>query len=101
MSRKIVISKRAVRNLDHLLEYLENKWSKRVRDNFIKKFDRAVNILKDRPESSINSEIIKGLHRCVVTKQTTIYYKFDNKKLYIVTVFDTRQDLSKLKKETE
>jgi hypothetical protein len=60
-----------------------------------------VYILKDRPESSINSEIIKGLHRCVVAKQTTIYYKFDNKKLYIVTVFDTRQDLSKLKKETE
>jgi len=38
MSRKIVLSNRASGNLEKLLEYLENKWSKRVKDNFIKKF---------------------------------------------------------------
>ncbi|MCK5169773.1 MAG: type II toxin-antitoxin system RelE/ParE family toxin [Bacteroidales bacterium] len=101
MSRKILLSKRASGNLEKLLEYLENKWSKRVKDNFIKKMDKALNILKEKPESSPKSEIIKGLHRNVITKQTTVYYKFDSKKLYIVTIFDTRQDPNKLKKETE
>ncbi|HBF87323.1 MAG TPA: type II toxin-antitoxin system RelE/ParE family toxin [Bacteroidales bacterium] len=101
MSKKIVLSKRAARNLENLLEYLETKWSKRIKDNFIKKLDRTLNIIKDRPESSTKSEIIKGLYRNVITKQTTVYYKFDSEKLYIVTIFDTRQNLSILKKEAE
>lgn len=63
--------------------------------------DKTLEILKDKPESSPKSEVINGLHRNVITKQTTIYYKFDSKKLFVVTIFDTRQNPSKLKKETE
>ena len=98
MSRKIVLSKRASRNLEKLLEYLETKWSKRVKDNFIKKLDKALLILKEKPESSPKSEVIKGLYRRVITKQTTAFYKFDNKNIYLVTIFDTRQDPDKLNK---
>ncbi len=99
MSRKIVLSKRASKNLEKLLEYLQTKWSKRVKDNFIKKLDRSLQILKDKPDSSPKSDIVKGLCRCVVTKQTTVFYKFDSKNLYVVTIFDTRQNPDKLKKE--
>ncbi|NOQ25670.1 MAG: type II toxin-antitoxin system RelE/ParE family toxin [Bacteroidales bacterium] len=101
MNRKIVLSKRASRNLEKLLEYLESKWSKRVKDNFIKKLDKALNILQENPDTSPKSEVIKGLFKNVITRQTTVYYKFDNEKLYIVTVFDTRQNPKKLSKEVE
>ena len=101
MSRKIVLSKRASRNLEKLLEYLETKWSKRVKDNFIKKLDKSLQILKEKPESSPKSEVIKGLYRCVITKQTTAFYKFDNNSIYVVTIFDTRQDPDKLNKEVQ
>ena len=101
MSRKIVLSKRASRNLDKLLEYLETKWSKRVKDNFIKKLDKSLLILQERPESSPKSEVVKGLYKCVITKQTTAFYKFDNKNIYIVTIFDTRQDPDKLNKKVQ
>ncbi len=69
MSRKIVLSKRASKNLEKLLEYLETKWSKRVKDNFIKKLDRSLQILKEKPESSPKSDIVKGLCKCVGNKQ--------------------------------
>ena len=101
MSRKIVLSKRASRNLEKLLEYLETEWSIRIKNNFIKKLDRSLHILKEKPESSPKSDRVIGLHKCVVTKQTTVYYKFDSEKLYIVTIFDTRQDPNKLNKETQ
>ena len=100
MDRKIVLSKSASGKLDKLLEYLEEEWSKSVRDKFIKKLDKALDIIKENPDSSPTSEIIKGLHRCVITKQTTLYYKYDRKRIYVVTIFDTRQDPGKLKKET-
>jgi plasmid stabilization system protein ParE len=99
MSRKIVLSKRASRKLEKLLEYLETEWSKRIKNNFIKKLDRSLHILKEKPESSPKSDRVKDLYKCVVTKQTTVYYKFDNKKLYVVTFFDTRQDPNKLNEE--
>ena len=101
MNRKIVLSKRASRNLEKLLEYLEIKWSKKVKDNFIKKLEKALKILIEKPESSPKSEIIKGLHKCVVTKQTTVFYKFDNKHIFVVTIFDTRQEPKKLNKEVQ
>lgn len=65
------------------------------------KLDRSLHILKEKPESFPKSDIVKGLYKCVVTKQTTVYYKFDSKKLYVVTIFDTRQDPNKLNKETQ
>ncbi len=99
MSRKIVLSKRASRKLEKLLEYLETEWSTRVRNNFIKKLDRSLQIIKEKPESSTKSDRVSGLYKCVVTKQTTVYYKFDSKKLYVVAIFDTRQDPKKLNKE--
>lgn len=99
MSRKIVLSKRESTNLDKLLDYLESRWSVKVKDNFIKKMDRAFDILKDKPESSQKSDTIMGLNRCVITKQTTAFYKFDNRRIYITTIFDTRQDPKKIKKD--
>jgi len=99
MNRKLVLSRRASANLEKLLEYLEKRWSLRVRDNFIKKLDRALNILKDKPGSSQKSETINGLHKCVITKQTIAFYKFDSERIYITTIFDTRQDPKKIKKE--
>jgi plasmid stabilization system protein ParE len=67
--------------------------------NYIVKFDRIVNQMGTFPEIGQKSEIIKGLHRLVITKQSTIYYRFDNKHVKIATIFDTRMDSKKIKKE--
>ena len=99
MERKIILSKRASQKLDKLLLYLEFEWSERVKNNFISKFDRALNILKENPRSSPESRKSPGIHQCIVTKQTIIFYKFDRMKIYITTIFDSRQDPIKLKKE--
>jgi plasmid stabilization system protein ParE len=97
--RDIVLSKRAAQKLEKLLEYLETEWSERVKNNYIVKFDRIVNQMGTFPEIGQKSEIIKGLHRLVITKQSTIYYRFDNKHVKIATIFDTRMDSKKIKKE--
>jgi plasmid stabilization system protein ParE len=90
--RDIVLSKRAAQKLEKLLEYLETEWSERVKNNYIVKFDRIVNQMGTFPEIGQKSEIIKGLHRLVITKQSTIYYRFDNKHVKIATIFDTKEN---------
>ena len=99
MSRKIILSKKASKKLGELLEYLETEWSAKVKNDYIKKLEKSLAIIKQNPNNFQESNIKKGLHKCVITKQTTIYYKFDKDKIYVVTLFDNRQDPKKLKKE--
>ena len=99
MIRKIKLSKRALNKLDKLLEYLEKEWSLKVKNDFIKKLDKSLNLIKENPDYFQKSISVKGLHRCVITKHITIFYRYDNKFIYVVTLFDTRQDPKRLKKE--
>ena len=101
MNRKITLSKRASNKLEKLLKYLEAEWSEKVKRDFIGKLDKSLSIIQKNPDSFEKSDLIKGLHKCVVTKQTTIYYKHDKNKIYIVTLFDNRQNPIKLKRETK
>ena len=49
------------------------------------------------------SNKFQGLYKCVVTKQTTFYYRVsvELKEIEIITIFDTRQNPNKLKKDFE
>jgi plasmid stabilization system protein ParE len=99
--KKVVLSKQASNNLEKLLDYLETEWSKNVKQNFIKKFDNSVQFISSFPEATEKSNLKKGLHRCVVTDQTTIYYQFNDFEIQIVTVFDTRMNPKRLKRELQ
>ena len=78
---------------------METEWSTKVKIEFIQKLDSVLNQIKKYPESCQKSDIVKGLHKLVVTKQTSLYYKFDSKNIYVVTIFDNRMGPKKLKKE--
>lgn len=97
--RKIKLSKRASKKLDKLFEYLDQEWSREVKEEFIKKLEKAFNQIKSYPESCIKTDSVKGLHMLVVTKQTSVFYRFDSKNIYVVTIFDNRMDPEKLRKE--
>ena len=97
--REIFLSIRASKKLNVLLNQLENEWSEKVKINFISKLDKSLEQIRLFPQSAEESPLKKGLHRCVITKQTTIYYRFDSKKIQVVTLFDTRMDPDKLQNE--
>ena len=99
--REVVLSKRAAGKLEKLLNYLETQWSEGVKKNFIKKFDDSVKAITLFPESTEKSNLKKGLHRCVVTKQTTFYYQFNDFEIQIITIFDTRMSPELLKREIQ
>jgi len=72
-----------------------------VKQNFIKKFDDSIKFISSFPEAAEKSNLKKGLHRCVITKQTTIYYQLNDAEIQIITVFDTRMNIKKLKREIQ
>ena len=99
MIRKVVISKTTEKKLDSLFSYLVEKWSVKVKNEFIEKLDYSIELIRNQPEMFPESKQGKKLKKCVVTKQTTLFYRFTSKQINVVTIFDTRQNPKKLKQE--
>lgn len=99
MKRSIIFSKNAEKSLFELFEYLEIKWSKRIKNKFISNLDKVIYLIQSEPEIFPKSQFNKKIHKCVITKQSTLFYKFNNKRVEIIAFFDTRQDPNKIKKD--
>ena len=97
MNRKVIISKNASQSLQDIADYIEFKWSIKIRNEFVDKFEKNVKLIQSNPESFPKSTINNDLHKCVVTKQMSIFYKFNFNTIRILQVFDTRQNPNKLK----
>lgn len=99
MALQIRITRRAGERIEKLLEYLESNWSSKTSANFLAKFEKAILLIQSHPASFPLSNVIEGLHKCVVSKQTSIYYTYDKDFINIIALFDSRQNPQKLKRE--
>lgn len=100
---EVFLSELAETKLLDLTDYLQKKWGELIRDKFVTDFTNKVSQISEMPNSCPESLELKGLYKCVVSKQSTFYYRinFDLSEIEIITIFDTRQDPSKLKDETQ
>jgi len=97
---KVFLSPQALSKLEKLNEYLLENWNSKVRNEFIEKLTSKFEQISNFPESCVQSEKYKGIYKCVLTKQTTFYYRITEKnEIEIITFFDTRQNPDKLKKD--
>lgn len=95
---KIIWSDEALKKLAGIIEYLDLRWTAREIRNFSRLLDRQINLIQMNPELFPTSSTSNGLRKAVLTKQTTIFYRFDDLKIKNVTLFDNRQNPLKMKK---
>ena len=98
---KVFLSELAESKLLKLSQYLLENWNLKTRDKFIEKLTGKIEQISLQPESCPQSSEFKGLYKCVVTKQTTFYYRISRElnEIEIITIFDTRQNPKKLRKD--
>ena len=87
----------ALANLDNLIQYLTDNWTEKEIAIFFRKLDKRINIISQRPQLYPLTSNRKDVRRSVLTPQITIYYKINKQAIEILTLFDNRQNLSKLK----
>ena len=80
MQHGITISERAEKNLKDIISYLEQEWSSR-----------------QNPKLYEASQKRKSIFRCVITKQSIMYYRVNKETIEIITIQDSRRDLRRLK----
>lgn len=95
--KKVIITRKASIRLEELFIYLETEWSVKVKNDFVEKFEKAVFLIQRFPEIAPKTNILKNLHKYVVTKQTSIFYRVNNKSITIIALFDNRMNPEKLK----
>lgn len=100
---EVYLSALAETKLLHLTNYILENWGKLIRDNYIKEFTNKVSQISNQPNSCPESLEFKGLYKCVVSKQSTFYYRINFKlsEIEIITIFDTRQDPNILENEIQ
>jgi plasmid stabilization system protein ParE len=89
----IYLSLEAQKQLANLLDYLEFNWSIKVRDNFLEKLTRSLQVIESMPEAFPASEKMPSLRRCVVTPQTILYYQIQTEVIEVISIIDARQDI--------
>jgi plasmid stabilization system protein ParE len=94
---KVVFSERAERNLDVLIDYLEKEWPPMVKEQFLKKMKHSLSLISANPLMFPKSNKRIDIFKCLITKQTALYYRFSQEELEVVTIQDTRRDPKKLK----
>ncbi len=95
---KVFLSELAEIKLLRLSHFLLQTWNLKGHSDFVKNLSSKINQISEHPESCPESTEFKGVFKCVITDQTTLYYRLNNKKdeIEVITVFDTRQTKSKL-----
>ena len=86
---------RAEGDLENIYHYLESKWSDKEVSEFKFKLEKAISLIASRPKLFRSTNHRKNLRRCVLSKQTIIYYFENENSVLIVSLFDNRQDPGK------
>jgi plasmid stabilization system protein ParE len=98
---EVYLSKLAESKLINLTNHLLEEWNVKVRDDFINRLTGKINQISSYPKSCPQSENFEGLFKCVVSKQTTFYYRIhiEKQEIEIITFFDSKQNPKDLNKE--
>jgi len=94
---KIYWTAEALSNLRNVLKYLDENWSEKEIKNFVRKLDNRLNLIALNPKLFSKTKAKKNVRKSVLTRHTVIYYSFENEMVNILTLFDPRQNPSKLK----
>jgi plasmid stabilization system protein ParE len=94
---QIFWSEESLTNLEDILDYLQSKWTEKEVVKFKQKLSDQLDIISIFPNLFPASQINPTLRKAVLSKQTTLFYQVDEKSIYIVYLFDTRQNPDKLK----
>jgi len=89
---KLIWSDEALNNLKGIIDYLENRWTKREIKKFAQLLDKQLKLIEDNPFLFAESDKSNGLRKSVLSRQTTVYYLIIGYEIRIITLFDNRQN---------
>lgn len=96
MALKIKWTKRAEKSFDNIVTFIENKWSEKSAEEFVKKTNRVLTQISEQPEIFEESEK-KGIRKGLIARKTSVFYRIYQNYIRLLFFWDNRRDPNKLK----
>lgn len=97
MKRKVFWTKEAELTFEQNIRYLEREWNLQVIHAFVDKTEDAIALISTKPDifPVINKK--RKIHKCLLVKQVSLYYRVTEKDIYLLTFWNNYQHPDKLK----
>lgn len=92
---QIIWNKRAGRQFEQIQQYLEKEFGKKSAELFTSRLFNFLELLTRYPEIGTLENKEKNIRGFLLHRHTTIFYKKEKNVIYILSVFDNRQDPAK------
>jgi len=97
MALRVVWTKEAEDQLDEIIAYLESNWTNREISNFFERLEKSINQIRTNPNTFKNSERKPNTKEFQLSKQTTLFYSFDERTVNILLLWSNRMNPEDLK----
>ena len=90
MSVKLIFTEEAEKNLILILNQIENRFGKNVRDRVLKDIEKIIMNAKFHPE--LGKRYRDDIRYIILRKRSLMFYKNDGKTMLVIAFFDTREN---------
>ena len=99
MAYEVIFSDEIFEKLNSIIYYLENNWSKKVAETFLKTFYSRINNIAYNPKAGMQTKKNPNIRKFIITKHNTLYYEIFEDKIELLTIFFNAQNPDKNKFE--
>ena len=92
---QIVWNKRASKQFEKIQDYLISEFGERVTEEFTNRVFNFLDLLANYPDIGTIENKDKNIRGFLLHRHTILFYKYDGDKIYLLSVFDNRQDPKK------
>ncbi len=97
MNYKVYWTTEAEETFNKNITYLEQEWTETVIEGFINKTEEIINTIQANPLLYPVVNKRKGIHKCLIVKQVSLYYRITENRLELLTFWNNYQNPMKLK----
>ncbi len=98
MSRELNWSELADQDVEEILEHLESKWGSNSAINFLNRVEESLIAVQNDPETYLEVDKTRHIHKFIVNKYITLYYRVSITSIDLITFWSNRKDDFVLKK---
>ncbi len=89
---KILWTAFALKELEKTIEYLEENWKEKELRTLAESIEEKLALISQNPNLFQASDNKKNIRRVVIQTYNTLYYRFENEQIEIISFFSNRQN---------
>ena len=99
MKLPVIWAPSAIKSLEEIVAYLENKWTVKEANAFLDQAFTVIQLLREYPRMYEASRKKQYQHKAFITEQVSLIYKYRPRKkdLHLLLFWDNRRDPAKRK----